>query len=179
MSRQSKFLSLVLRHKPEEIGIKLDREGWVDIEILLRHLKKAGRAITRSELDTLVATSDKKRFTISQNGRRIRAAQGHSIEIDLGLAPQAPPAELYHGTASASLDDIFAHGLVPQRRRQVHLSPNPETAEKVGRRHGKPVVLRVETAQMHEDGHLFYRADNGVWLTDHVPARYLGFGRLE
>jgi putative RNA 2'-phosphotransferase len=179
MSRQSKFLSLVLRHKPEEIGIKLDREGWVDIATLLRHLKKAGRAITRSELDTLVATSDKKRFTISEDGRRIRAAQGHSIEIDLGLAPQAPPAELYHGTASASLDDIFAQGLIPRNRQQVHLSSDPETAETVGRRHGKPVVLRVETAQMHEDGHLFYRADNGVWLTDHVPARYLGFGRLE
>lgn len=179
MSRQSKFLSLVLRHKPEEIGIKLDREGWVDIETLLRHLKKAGRAITRTELDTLVATSDKKRFTISEDGRRIRAAQGHSVKVDLGLAPQVPPVELYHGTASASLDDIFAQGLVPGRRQQVHLSPDPETARLVGRRHGKPVVLRVETAQMHEDGHLFYRADNGVWLTDNVPARYLGFGRLE
>lgn len=179
MSRQSKFLSLVLRHKPEEIGIKLDREGWVDIETLLRHLKKASRAITRTELDTLVATSDKKRFTISEDGRRIRAAQGHSVKVDLGLAPQVPPTELYHGTASASLDDIFAQGLVPGRRQQVHLSPDPETARLVGRRHGKPVVLRVETAQMHEDGHLFYRADNGVWLTDNVPARYLGFGRLE
>lgn len=179
MSKHSKFLSLVLRHKPSEIDITLDRHGWVSIDTLLSKLKKSGRRLTREDLMEIVTTSDKKRFTISEDGKRIRAAQGHSVDIDLALEPQAPPRELYHGTASASLDAIFEQGLVPGKRKQVHLSLDPDTAEKVGRRHGRPVVLRIATRKMHEDGHLFYQADNGVWLTDHVPAKYLGFGQTE
>ncbi len=179
MSKQSKFLSLVLRHKPEEAGLTLDPQGWVNIDTLLRGLKRAGRAMSRDELEALVADSDKKRFTISEDGKRIRAAQGHSVAVDLGLAPVTPPEHLYHGTASANLDAIFREGLKPGKRQKVHLSPDPETAERVGQRHGKPTVLRVETGRMATDGHLFWRADNGVWLTDHVPKDYLAFGVIE
>lgn len=177
MSRESKFLSRVLRHEPELIDITLDPEGWVRVDVLLRNLKKAGRGMSRAELETLVATDAKSRFTL--RGSRIRAAQGHSVSIDLGLTPKQPPETLYHGTASQSLDAIFARGLNPGRRRHVHLSPDPGTATLVGQRHGKAVVLSVDAAQMHADGHTFYKADNGVWLTDLVPPRYLGFNVIE
>ncbi len=177
MSRESKFLSLVLRHKPEEIGLQLDKHGWVLVDELLRKLKKANRKLSRDELFQLVESSDKKRFTLSEDGSRIRAAQGHSVDVDLGLEPRRPPDELYHGTASANLDAIFSDGLNSGSRRQVHLSTNPETAERVGQRHGKPVVLRVEAKRMFDDGFEFFCADNGVWLTDKVPASYLGFGQ--
>lgn len=177
MSRESKFLSLVLRHKPDEIGLQLDKHGWVRVDELLRKLKKANRKLSRGELMQLVENNDKKRFTLSEDGLRIRAAQGHSVNVDLGLEPRCPPDELYHGTASANLDAIFSDGLNPGRRHQVHLSLDPDTAERVGQRHGKPVVLRVEAQRMLEDGFLFYCADNGVWLTDKVPAVYLGFGK--
>lgn len=175
MSRQSKFLSLVLRHKPEEIGLRLDKNGWARIDELLRLMKKSGRAMSRDDLEMIVATSDKKRFTISDDGLKIRAAQGHSVDIDLGLEPSAPPEILYHGTARTSLDSIFRQGLVPGNRRQVHLSLDAETATQVGRRHGKPVVLAVEAGRMRRHGYAFFRAENGVWLTDAVPAAYLGF----
>lgn len=177
MSKESKFLSFVLRHKPEEIGLKLDRSGWVDVDELLLKLKKANRKLSRDELVQIVENNNKKRFTLSEDGSRIRAAQGHSVDVDLGLEPQCPPNELYHGTASSSLDAIFADGLVPGRRQQVHLSIDPETAVRVGQRHGKPVVLRVDARQMYENGFEFFCADNGVWLTDTVPASYLGFGQ--
>ncbi|WP_300073232.1 RNA 2'-phosphotransferase [uncultured Ruegeria sp.] len=177
MSRESKFLSLVLRHRPDEIDLQLDKQGWARVDDLLRKLKKANRKLSRDELFRLVESSDKRRFTLSEDGLRIRAAQGHSIDVDLGLAAQRPPDELYHGTASANLDSIFSDGLNPGQRRQVHLSLDPGTAEGVGQRHGKPVVLRVEAQRMFEDGFEFFRADNGVWLTDKVPAVYLGFGR--
>lgn len=176
MSRHSKFLSLVLRHDPGRIGISLDRQGWVAIDELLRAIRKAGHRLDRAALTEIVETNDKRRFSISADGRRIRAAQGHSIEVDLGLEPRQPPELLYHGTASASLDAIFAEGLKPGRRRQVHLSADPVTAEAVGRRHGKPVVLTVAAGRMHGEGHVFVQADNGVWLTDAVPREHLGFG---
>ena len=175
MSRASKFLSLVLRHDPSAAGVELDRQGWVRVDDLLRGCRQAGRAISRAELDEIVATSDKRRFTISPCGTRIRAAQGHSVAVDLGLAPVAPPDLLYHGTASGNLDSIFTAGLLPGRRRDVHLSGDVETARAVGRRHGKPVVLVVAAGEMHRDGHVFRRADNGVWLTDRVPPSRLAF----
>ncbi|MGR3679169.1 MAG: RNA 2'-phosphotransferase [Paracoccaceae bacterium] len=177
MSRESKFLSLVLRNKPEEIGLQLDKHGWVRVDELLRKLKNANRNLSHAELVQLVESSDKKRFTLSEDGSQIRAAQGHSIDVDLGLKPRRPPDELYHGTASANLDAIFCDGLNAGRRRQVHLSTDPETAERVGQRHGKPVVLRVEAKRMFDNGFKFFCADNGVWLTDKVPASYLGFGQ--
>lgn len=176
MRKESKFLSLVLRHKPEEIGLRMDAHGWARVDDLLRKMKKAGRRLSREELIHIVATNDKKRFTLSEDGRKIRAAQGHSIAVDLALKAREPPAKLYHGTASANLDAIFSQGLRPGNRQQVHLSLDPETALRVGRRHGKPVVLRVNSAAMHGAGYVFYRADNGVWLTDAVPPAYLGFG---
>mgnify|MGYP000005811629 CR=1 FL=1 len=176
MSSDSKFLARILRHSPEFIGIELDSQGWVGVDDLLRAMKKAGRGMTRAQLEEIVATNDKSRFTL--RGDMIRAAQGHSIQVDLGLVPLEPPEMLYHGTASRNLDAIFAEGLVPGRRRQVHLSLDPATATRVGERHGKPTVLRVEAGRMHADGYAFFRADNGVWLTDRVPAKYLGFGTM-
>lgn len=178
MSRESKFLSLVLRHKPEEIDLQLDKHGWVEVDQLLRKMRKANRRLSREELIQIVETNEKKRFTLSEDGLRIRAAQGHSIDVDLGLQALRPPNELYHGTATANLDAIFADGLNSGRRQQVHLSLDQETAERVGQRHGKPVVLRVEAEKMFKDGFEFFRADNGVWLTDEVPTRFLGFGQI-
>lgn len=175
MSRTSKFLSRILRHEPEEIGLSLRPGGWVPINELLRALKRAGHPLTRAELEALVASNDKQRFTISEDGRRIRAAQGHSIAVELGLPAATPSAVLYHGTASANLDAIFAEGIQPGRRQFVHLSPDTDTAQLVGRRHGRAVVLRIDAAAMHADGHEFFRADNGVWLTAIVPSSYLSF----
>lgn len=176
MFKTSRLIARVLRHSPQEIGIELAPGGWVEIDLFLRQLRRHGHRLTRAELEEIVATNDKARFTIS--GGRIRAAQGHSVDVDLELPALTPPAELYHGTATRNLDAIFASGLHPGRRRQVHLSPDPETALRVGSRHGKPTVVRIDAGQMHQDGYLFYRSDNGVWLTDHVPARFIGFGTL-
>lgn len=170
----SKFLSFVLRHAPETIGLKLDANGWAEVDELLAKAKEAGKSFDLDTLRTVVAENDKQRFTLSVDGRRIRAAQGHSITVDLALLPAEPPALLYHGTASRNLDTIFAEGLKPGRRQQVHLSLDPDTARRVGERHGKPTVLTVDAARMHADGYSFVCADNGVWLTDHVPAAYLG-----
>ncbi|WP_299656607.1 RNA 2'-phosphotransferase [uncultured Jannaschia sp.] len=175
MSRDSKFLSRLLRHAPEDVGLKLDVHGWCQLDELIRALKSVGRPITRARLHEIVEHDEKRRFTICPAGRRIRAAQGHSLNIDLGLTPTDPPEILYHGTASQTLNAIFGEGLKPGRRRHVHLSPDPETAVIVGRRHGRPVVLHVHAGRMHAAGHIFYQADNGVWLTDYVPAGFLAF----
>jgi putative RNA 2'-phosphotransferase len=169
----SKFLSKVLRHTPEEIGITLDRNGWVDIATLLSKAKKANVKFDRAMLDAVVENNDKSRFSLSMDGRRIRAAQGHSVQVDLGLEQQVPPPVLFHGTASQNLHLIFAEGLKPGRRQQVHLSSDEELAALVGHRHGKAVVLRVDAVKMYADGKAFYCADNGVWLTDFVEAIYL------
>lgn len=171
----SKFLSLVLRHKPETIGITLDAEGWADIVELLRKSSShtPGLRLNRALLEEVVATSDKKRFTISEDGQRIRANQGHSVSVDLGLKPVEPPAELFHGTATRFEASIRAEGLIKQSRQHVHLSPDYETAVKVGQRHGKPVVLRINAKAMHEAGHEFFISENGVWLTDGVPPEYI------
>jgi len=169
----SKFLSLVLRHKPDTIGLTLDANGWVDIDVLLGAARDHGKKIDRQTLDRVVATNDKRRFSISEDGTRIRAAQGHSVAIDLALAPIIPPEVLYHGTATRFLDSIMAKGLIPGRRRHVHLSADIETAERVGKRHGKPVVLIIDAAAMTTRGVNFYRSENDVWLTDHVPSEHL------
>lgn len=169
----SKFLSYVLRHAPESIGLALDAQGWASVEDLLARSRAAGRELDLDTLRRTVAESDKKRFTLSADGLRIRAAQGHSVEVDLGLAPSAPPDLLYHGTATRNLEAILAEGLVPGQRRQVHLSSTRETARAVGQRHGKPVVLAVASGRMQADGIAFHQAENGVWLTDRVPPGYL------
>lgn len=174
MSKQtSKFLSLVLRHAPERIGIELDAQGWTDVDELIAKANAAGVALDRATLQEIVATSDKQRFTLSADGARIRAAQGHSVEVDLDLPPSIPPAVLFHGTARTNIDAILAEGLKPGKRQHVHLSPNEETARRVGMRHGSPVIFQVDTARMHADGLVFWQADNGVWLTDAVAPTYL------
>jgi putative RNA 2'-phosphotransferase len=169
--RVSKLLAAVLRHRPGSIGIALDDGGWVDIDTLLRALDAHGHAIDRADLDRVVAGTDKQRFQVEAG--RIRAAQGHSVAVDLGLAPVPPPAVLFHGTVARFLPGIRARGLMPGGRRQVHLSADEPTARGVGARRGEPVVLRVDAGGMHARGHLFYRAANGVWLTDRVPPEWI------
>jgi putative RNA 2'-phosphotransferase len=169
----SKFLSLVLRHRPEVIGIELDAEGWVPVEDLLAACAQHGRAISREQLDAVVRTNDKQRFAFSADGTRIRANQGHSLQVDLGLVPVEPPELLYHGTVSRFLESIRRDGLVKGKRHHVHLSPDVGAATKVGQRRGRPVVLVIEAGRMFRDGHKFYQSENGVWLTDAVPPEYI------
>lgn len=173
MTEISKFLSYVLRHAPQSIGLRLDSNGWANVGELLLKAQGAGQAIDLPMLREVVATSDKKRFTLSDDGARIRAAQGHSVPVDLDIAPMIPPAMLFHGTARTSVATIMTEGLRPGSRQKVHLSLDETTALKVGQRHGKPVVLRVDAAGMHAHGIAFWRTENGVWLTDHVPAQFL------
>lgn len=174
--KYSKRLSLVLRHAPEKAGLVLGEGGWVAVDDLLAGLEKAGWGMSREMLEEIVATNDKKRFTLSPDGQRIRAAQGHSVDIVVDLEPLAPPETLYHGTATRFLDVIMAEGLKPMSRQHVHLSFDTETATKVGQRHGKPVILTVASGHMHEQGHTFYRADNGVWLSHAIAPAFLQFG---
>jgi putative RNA 2'-phosphotransferase len=169
----SKYLSKHLRHQPERIGLTLDAHGWVAVDDLMRAAAAHGFAFTRAELDHVVATNDKQRFAV--DGERIRASQGHSVEVDLDLPPAEPPAYLYHGTVARSLDAIRAEGLRPMARHHVHLSPDRETATRVGARRGRPVVLSVASGAMHRAGHVFRVSDNGVWLADAVPPSYLRF----
>lgn len=175
--RISKFLSLVLRHQPEKVGITLDREGWVSVSELLHAFESHNFQLTLEELQEVVRTNDKQRFSFSPDGLFIRANQGHSLEVELGYEPVQPPAVLYHGTAERFLSSIMQQGLLKGSRHHVHLSERQETAIEVGRRYGKPVVLKIACAEMHRDGHLFFRSDNKVWLTPHVPARYIEFRR--
>jgi putative RNA 2'-phosphotransferase len=169
----SKFLSLVLRHRPDVIGITLDAEGWVSVEVLLAACAQHGRTISREQLDAVVRTNVKQRFTFSADGSRIRANQGHSLPVDLGLAPVEPPELLYHGTVSQFLESIRREGLTRGKRHHVHLSSDIQTATKVGQRRGRPIVLVIESGRMFRDGHTFYQSENGVWLTDAVPPDYL------
>ncbi|MFF4885267.1 RNA 2'-phosphotransferase [Streptomyces nigra] len=169
----SKYLSKHLRHQPERIGLVLDEGGWVEIDTLIAAARTHGFSFTRDELDHVVAANDKKRFAV--DGTRIRASQGHSVEVDLGLAPATPPPYLYHGTVAAHLGAIRAEGLRPMNRHDVHLSPDRETATRVGARRGRPVVLSVDTGAMHRDGYVFHVSANGVWLTKAVPPEYLRF----
>ncbi len=171
--KASKLLSLVLRHDPAQAGLVLGDGGWVPVDDLLTGLAAMGHPLSRSDIDRLVAESDKKRFSLSEDGVSIRAAQGHSVDVDLKLTPKEPPMTLYHGTAARFLDSILAEGLRPMSRRQVHLSSDVETAVKVGQRHGAPVVLRIDCRAMAARNAVFYQADNGVWLVDSVPPEYL------
>lgn len=166
MIRLSKRISKALRHKPERVGLTLDPQGWVATEDLVNAL-----GITTAELEEVVRRNDKQRFTI--DGDRVRANQGHSVEVDLALPAQIPPDVLFHGTTSKFLDDIMRDGLRPMSRHDVHLSPDRETASRVGARRGKPLILTVDAKRMYEDGHEFRVSANGVWLTQHVPGDYL------
>jgi len=169
----SKFLSFVLRHKPDEIGLTLSPEGWANIDELVEKANMAGTNFARADLLDIVARSDKKRFSLSAGGLSIRAAQGHSVPVDLGLPSQEPPSILYHGTATRFVEAILSEGLKPQARQQVHLSSDEATAQRVGQRHGKPHIFKVDAGGMHVKGFQFFRADNGVWLTNHVPPEFL------
>ncbi|MDT0609751.1 RNA 2'-phosphotransferase [Streptomyces lancefieldiae] len=167
----SKYLSKHLRHQPERIGLTLDEAGWVEIDTLIAAAAAHGFRFTREELDHVVATNDKRRFAIE--GTRIRASQGHSIDVNLGLPAATPPPYLYHGTVARNLESIRSEGLRPMHRHDVHLSADRETATRVGARRGRPVVLSVDAAAMHRDGHVFRVSANGVWLTQAVPPQYL------
>ncbi|GAA3809635.1 RNA 2'-phosphotransferase [Streptomyces phyllanthi] len=169
----SKYLAKHLRHQPERIGLTLDDRGWVEIDTLLDAAAAHGFRLTRAELDHVVAVNDKQRFAVE--GTRIRASQGHTVEVDLGLSPATPPPYLYHGTVARNLEAIRTEGLRAMNRHAVHLSPDRETATRVGARRGRPVVLSVDAGAMHRDGHVFHVSDNGVWLTEAVPPRYLRF----
>ncbi|MDB5335656.1 MAG: Phosphate acetyltransferase [Planctomycetaceae bacterium] len=173
--RTSKFLSLVLRHQPEVIGLNLDEQGWADVEELIRLANKDGRQLTRELLEQVVTENDKQRFAFSDDGCQIRASQGHSVEVDLDLAPLEPPVILYHGTASRFLDSIRATGLHSASRQHVHLSLDEVTATKVGARHGRPVILNVLAREMFSAGHQFFLSANGVWLTESVPVKFIEF----
>lgn len=175
LARQSKFLSLILRHRPEVIDLALDSQGWADVDELLRLLEDYGKGMSREKLIEIVETNDKQRFGFNGDRTRIRANQGHSININLGLTPQIPPPHLFHGTASRFLDSIHRQGLLPRNRQHVHLSQDQVTAEKVGKRHGKPVILGVNSGEMVDRGLTFFRSDNGVWLTENVPVQYIHF----
>ncbi|HRG96056.1 MAG TPA: RNA 2'-phosphotransferase [Polyangiaceae bacterium] len=173
--KTSKFLSYVLRHRPEELGLTLDPQGWVDVALLLERCRERGRPITRAHLDEVVRENPKRRFALSDDGARIRASQGHSVEVELAYAPASPPATLFHGTPRTALAAIRAAGLSKMARHHVHLSADTATARAVGGRRGEPVVLTVDAARMHADGHVFTVSANGVWLTERVPPEYLGF----
>ncbi|WP_435297737.1 RNA 2'-phosphotransferase [Streptomyces sp. YPW6] len=175
----SKYLTKHLRHQPERIGLTLDENGWVPVDDLLRAAARHGFPLTRAELDHAVATNDKRRFAVESGGAggvdgdRIRAHQGHTVAVDLDLPPAEPPAHLYHGTVARVMDAIRAEGLRPMARHHVHLSPDRETATRVGARRGRPLVLTVDAGGMHRAGHVFRVSANGVWLADAVPPAFL------
>ncbi|HVF43853.1 MAG TPA: RNA 2'-phosphotransferase [Pyrinomonadaceae bacterium] len=171
--KTSKFLSLVLRHEPGLVGISLDSAGWVPVEELLRACGAHGRGMSLEQLRAVVEGNDKRRFSFSEDGSRIRANQGHSVPVELGYEPAEPPEVLYHGTVGKFLPSIMEEGLRKRGRHHVHLSADVETASKVGGRRGRPVVLRVESGRMHRDGREFFLSANGVWLTERVPPEYL------
>lgn len=169
----SKYLSYHLRHHPDKIGLELAEGGWVSVNELLAACKKDRFSISRDELNQVVESNDKKRFSFDSTGSLIRANQGHSVEIDLQLSPTLPPDVLYHGTGHRAVESILQNGLNKMSRHHVHLSTDIATAKAVGKRHGKPVVFAVDAQAMHRDGYEFYCSDNGVWLVDRIPPDYL------
>jgi putative RNA 2'-phosphotransferase len=170
----SKTLSYALRHRPDELGIILDENGYVGVDELIHQFNAYSQILlTLDKLKQVVANNDKQRFAFSEDGTKIRASQGHSVRIELGYEPQVPPEFLYHGTAASNLPSIRKTGLAKRSRHHVHLSPDVATAKNVGSRHGVPIVLPIKALEMHQDGRLFYQSDNGVWLTDEVPVQYI------
>ncbi len=172
-TKLSRFISLVLRHKPEAAGIRLDEHGWASVEALIQGVNGTGRSLDYALLEEIVQTDEKGRYSFNEDRKMIRANQGHSIPVDVELREAEAPVTLYHGTATRFLDGILREGLKPMGRLYVHLSKDYDAAVKVGSRHGKPAVLRVDATRMQEDGFQFYLSQNGVWLTKRVPRRYL------
>ncbi len=171
----SKFLSLVLRHSPETIHLKLDENGWANVDELITKCNQHQKKLDLELLNIVVETNDKKRFAFNEDKTKIRASQGHSIEVELNLKEALPLEFLYHGTVEASINGIKEKGLQKMSRQHVHLSKDKETAIKVGSRRGKPIILKVEARRMHEEGFRFYLSENEVWLTDEVPVKYIQF----
>ena len=168
----SRFISLILRHRPDTIGITLDEHGWANVEELISGISKT-QPITMEILEEIVSTDNKQRYSFNEDKTLIRANQGHSIPVDVELEAITPPPVLYHGTGEKYVASIDASGLMPKSRLYVHLSADEETANAVGARHGKPVVYIINAKQMHNDGYVFFRSVNGVWLTKSVPVLYL------
>lgn len=173
--RTSKLMSYVLRHNPSELDLDMDEQGWVLIDQLISNARTKGKKISIDIVRTAVETNDKKRFTISEDGKYIRANQGHSINVDLALTPVDPPEVLLHGTATKNLDEIMKGGLKKMNRHHVHLSEDQDTATAVGTRYGKPILLKIDAKKMAEDGFDFYRSANNVWLVEAVPSKYISF----
>ncbi len=171
--RLSVFISLVLRHQPDAAGIRLDEHGWANVDELIEGINNTGRKINIDILEEIVRTDNKQRYSFNQDKTLIRANQGHSIPVDVELEEKQPPQYLYHGTADRFLPAIMSEGLKPMSRLYVHLSKDEETAVKVGKRHGKPVVLKIKAEEMWKDGIKFYRSQNGVWLTKYVDKKYI------
>ena len=174
IKKTSKFLSLILRHQPQTVGIKLDDAGWVDVDVLLQAVSEHNGPLSREALEEVVVSNDKQRFAFSDDGQRIRANQGHSVKIDLGYQAVQPPDVLYHGAPDKFVDAILKEGLKKMKRHHVHLHTDRETCLAVGQRRGRPVLLGIQAQAMFADGHEFFRSENGVWLTDHVPAQFIG-----
>ncbi len=173
LKNSSKFISLILRHRPDVIGITLDEHGWADTEEMIAGINASGKQMDREILEEIVRTDEKQRYSFNEDKTLIRANQGHSIPVDVELPAAEPPEILWHGTGKKYEDAIDGQGLLPKSRLYVHLSGDTETAEKVGRRHGKLLLYQVQAGRMHRDGYIFYRSVNGVWLTKAVPAEYL------
>jgi putative RNA 2'-phosphotransferase len=175
--KTSKFLSFVLRHQPQSIGLELDAQGWAEMQALIDAANQHGRRLTPELIRDVAANCEKQRFCISDDGQRIRANQGHSVKIDLALPASQPPDVLYHGTATRFMASIEKSGLIPNGRHHVHLSADVGTARNVGSRHGVPVILKIDARRMTEDGIRFMQSQNGVWLCDAVLPTY--FSRME
>lgn len=171
--RIGKFLSLILRHEPQKIGIELDEQGWANVKELIEKCNKHHYHFSMEDLIEIVETNDKQRYSFNEKRNKIRANQGHSIDIDLALRPVEPPEYLYHGTATRFVSSIMEQGILKGSRQYVHLSKDKETATKVGSRHGKPSILTIMSGNMYKDGILFYQSNNGVWLTDYVDVKYI------
>ncbi len=176
LRRSSKFLSLILRHRPETIGLSLDPNGWAEVSELIVKLRQHAHPLDFQDLKIIVETSDKQRFAFSEDFKKIRANQGHSVKVDLGLLPVTPPEWLFHGTATQNIASIKASGLHRAERHHVHLSPDENTALQVGGRHGKAVVLKIHAGEMQRAGFVFFKSENGVWLTEEVPVQFIEFG---
>lgn len=168
-----RFISLILRHKPEAVGIELDSNGWADVDELISGINKAGKKIDIEILERIVRENNKQRYSFNETHTKIRANQGHSVNVDVELKEAIPPDKLYHGTATRFMDSIKKNGITKQSRQHVHLSADKETATAVGKRHGKPIVLIIDTVKMREDGHKFYISENGVWLCDDISWKYI------
>lgn len=175
LERLSKFISMILRHKPQVIGITLDEHGWADVDELIKGINETGEEVkfSKDTLEIIVKTDKKQRYSFSQDKTLIRANQGHSIPVDVELEKKEPPKVLYHGTGVKSVKAIQEQGLLPMERLYIHLSIDVKTATNVGKRHGTPVIFQVNAEQMQKDGYDFFQSVNGVWLTKEVPAKYL------